>query len=80
MQLLTKAADRLLSVVVPHVTAGACITCPPSWTTTSGCNCVKQSDKNHAQYIKRCSRSGCECQTVTCGPCYNSGIGCKPAT
>lgn len=70
MQLLTKAADRLLSMVVPHVTAGACIVCAPSWKADCGC-----SSKGYVKY-KICSRSGCECQTVTCGPCNNvSGIG-----
>lgn len=36
MRLVTRAADRLLSVIVPRVTASA--GCPPnSWTQTCGC-------------------------------------------
>jgi hypothetical protein len=70
MQLLTKAADRLLSAVVPHVTAGACLTCPPSWTTEVGCPCVTQHSGSREQYVKTCSRSGCECQTIECSSCH----------
>jgi hypothetical protein len=77
MQLLTKAADRLLSAVVPNVTARAgCITCPPSWRTDAGCPCKKQPDGNHVQYVKTCSRTGCDCKTIECGPCQATGIGC----
>jgi hypothetical protein len=75
MQLLTKAADRLLSAVVPHVAARAgCLVCPQGWRTTAGCKCVKSH-----QQVKNCFRTGCNCQTIECGPCYSIGIACRPA-
>ncbi|HEY6315636.1 MAG TPA: hypothetical protein VIY52_33175 [Streptosporangiaceae bacterium] len=72
MQLLTKAADRLLSAVVPHVTAGACLQCPPSWKVECGC-----SSKGYVKY-KICARTGCLCTGIECGPCNNvTGISCS---
>jgi hypothetical protein len=66
MRLVTTVADRLLSVVVPRVTAGAC--CPPDpWVQECYCS-------NHTIYVKTCSYT-CAC-IAHCGGCRNADIGC----
>jgi hypothetical protein len=60
MQVINRMADRLLSAVVPKITAGAC--CPKD-TTLQFCYCVALL---YAQY-RYCSYN-CSCQVV-CGGC-----------
>lgn len=72
MRLLTMAADRLLSTVVPHVTASACIACP---TITVYCECSSHGN-SLVKWYRQCSYSGCECQTEHCGACYATSKKC----
>jgi hypothetical protein len=69
MSLVTKAADRLLSVIVPRATAEA-------WTCPNGCHrvgCVPNC-RNHIIYNrcinnvsgKVCSGYGCRTTVYTC--------------
>lgn len=63
MRMVTKMADRLLSVVVPRVTASA--GCPG--TTRKTCYC----GTNGYWYDKNCSYYGIVCYEV-CGSCYKT--------
>jgi hypothetical protein len=66
MRMITRMSDRLLRLVVPEITAGAC--CPPDpWQQE--CSCT-----NHTIRAKSCSYN-CGCK-VFCGSCYNTYIGC----
>jgi hypothetical protein len=66
MRIITRMSDRLLGLVVPEITAGAC--CPPDpWQQECYC-------RNHTVYVKNCSYT-CAC-AVHCGGCTNSYIGC----
>lgn len=64
MPLLASLADRLLSMVVPRVTAGAC--CPPDPTQVACGPCYKNRLTEH-QSQKTCSYT-CACK-VLCGAC-----------
>jgi len=61
MRAISKIADRLVSVVVPKITAGAC--CPKD-TTLQFCYC----HFGYQAYYRYCSYN-CACQLV-CGSCY----------
>jgi len=61
MRLLDSVADRLVSVVVPKTTAGACECRPEPYTDVcSGCH-------ERTYYSRRCQYD-CNCKIV-CGPC-----------
>ena len=66
MRLITRISDRLVGMVVPEITAGAC--CPPD-TYQQECYC-----RNLTIYAKYCSYN-CACK-VFCGACTNTYIGC----
>jgi hypothetical protein len=61
MRIINGWADRLLSVVVPKITAGAC--CPPD-TTIQFCYCVSHEGYAYGRY---CSYN-CACQ-ISCSTC-----------
>jgi len=66
MRMIERMSDRLLGLMVPEITAGAC--CPPDpWQQECYC-------RSHAIYAKSCSYN-CGCKTF-CGSCYNTYIGC----
>jgi len=62
MQIINRMADRLLSAVVPSITAGAC--CPQD-TTLQFCYCV--GNLGRAAAYRYCSYN-CSCQLI-CGGC-----------
>jgi hypothetical protein len=63
MRMITKLADRMLSAVVPEITAGAC--CPDTYVYVS-CAC-----KKNVQYQKLC-HPNCTCTELLCSGCiYN---------
>jgi hypothetical protein len=73
MRLLAMVADRVLSTVVPHVTASACLKCP---TITKYCEC--SSYKDHlVKWYQTCSYSGCDCTVLRCGACYHTSTLCS---
>ena len=66
MRFVNSLADRLLGVVAPKATAGACVP-PDPWTQY--CSCT-----SHVVRVKNCSY---DCKgTAVCGTCYNSNISC----
>ncbi len=67
MRIIRTMADRMLSAVVPTVTAAA-ICCQPD-PQVYECYC-----HNGVLYLKTCTPR-CNC-TLSCGPCYVSDIGC----
>ena len=68
MRFVASIADRMLAMVVPRATAGAC--CPPDpWKQSCGCH-----SSTHTIWVKNCSYN-CACQ-VFCGTCYNDYISC----
>jgi hypothetical protein len=68
MRMINKLADRLLSAVVPEITAGAC--CSLNGTKyTQECYC-----KGERVWFQHC-QIGCTCK-ATCGACYNTGAQC----
>jgi hypothetical protein len=68
LRMVAKMADRLLSVVVPTVTAGAC--CPHD-PYVQECRCHSATK---SVWVKSCSLN-CACQPV-CSACYNSFVTC----
>jgi hypothetical protein len=66
MRLINSLADRVLGVVVPKTTAGACVP-PDSWTQY--CSCT-----SHVVKTKQC-HYGCTGNPV-CGSCTNTNIEC----
>lgn len=72
MRLIAPIADRLLSIVVPRITAGAC--CPAD-THKVACNgCARNSQHIWLQQFKSCSYT-CACKLI-CGACTE--YGCNP--
>jgi hypothetical protein len=69
MQIVAKAADWLLSTVVPQVTADAC----------SSCNGLRYERECYCSggslYLQWCVR-GCLCQATDCGACFITAISC----
>lgn len=55
---LGRMSDRLLAVLVPKTSAGACA-CGDMWCSTSGCARGK---------VKTC-RANCDCSIVKCEAC-----------
>ena len=72
MRFITPIADRLVSAVVPRVTAGAC--CPPDPYTVTCTACARNYAHVWQKTVKTCSYN-CACQ-VFCGGC--NAIGCSP--
>ena len=66
MRLINSLADRVLGVVAPKMTAGACVP-PDSWTQSCGC-------KSYFIYSKPC-HYGCTGNAV-CGTCTRTNISC----
>jgi hypothetical protein len=66
MRFVTSLADRVISAVVPGITAGAC--CPPD-NYREECYC-----RGSVVWAKNCS-TNCACKAV-CGACYRTNIGC----
>jgi hypothetical protein len=65
MRMITKLADRMLSTVVPEITAGAC--CPDTYVYVQ-CGC---SSKTKLTYQKLC-HPNCTCTELLCSGCiYN---------
>jgi hypothetical protein len=64
MRTIGTLADRMLSMVVPKIKAGAC--CPPD-TTQQFCYCQPYHSIDHANFYRSCSYN-CACQLV-CGGC-----------
>lgn len=67
MRLIAPIADRLLSAVVPRVTAGAC--CPPDTQQVACDGCGRTSQHLWMRAWKTCSYN-CACKLM-CGPCVN---------
>ena len=66
MRLINSLADRVLGVVAPKTTAGACI--PPD-PYTRYCSCT-----SHTVKVKNCNNN---CAGVVfCGSCYSTDIEC----
>lgn len=68
MRLINRMADRLLTAVVPAISAGACCS---KYKQSFGreCSC------NDGRLIEQTCTYGCHC-AVTCGPCRVTGIVC----
>jgi len=65
MGILTSMADRVLSLVVPRASAGACCQNNPGWVF---CYCNRRNPREpNLRYAKYCQYN-CSCQQV-CGPC-----------
>jgi len=68
VRIIATLADRLLGLMVPTVTAGAC--CPHDpWVQECSCH-----ESTETVWAKNCQYN-CACQPV-CGACYNTYIGC----
>ena len=67
MGLVTRAADRLLALVVPRTTAGACC------VSCGYLNCGCTSDGLLRQ--KYCC-ANCNCRGIHCGACYTTNAHC----
>ena len=66
MRIVNSLADRLVGMVAPKATAGACIA-PEHWTQECSC-------KGHLIWVKGCTNN---CAGVAiCGRCYNDYISC----
>jgi hypothetical protein len=63
---MNSLADRLVNLVAPKATAGACIP-PDPYTASCGC-------KSSRIYAKSCSNNCAG--TVFCGSCYATSIVC----
>jgi hypothetical protein len=62
--LIEKFADRMLSLVAPKITAGACACNGP---VTLSCFSGFCKDGHH--YAKVCNVT-CNCSIISCGPCF----------
>lgn len=65
MTLISKAADRMLSLVAPKLTAGACCTLAGKHYTQA---CFGGYCKDYHHYQQNCVVT-CDCG-ASCGPCY----------
>jgi hypothetical protein len=72
MRLIAPLADRLVSIVVPRLTAAA--SCPGTFSETCS-PCARNSNHIWQKKIKKCHYSGPHCTTV-CGSC--TLVGCSP--
>jgi hypothetical protein len=66
MRLVTRLADRALSLVAPRATASACIP-PDPWV--QHCYC-----KSFVEWNKNCSYNCAG--TAVCGACYSTSVSC----
>ncbi len=62
--LIEKAADRLLSLVAPKITAGAC---PCNGPVTL--SCFNGACHNGHHWAKVC-KVRCDCSIISCGACF----------
>lgn len=71
MRILTEMVDRMLSAVVPEITAGACCSMNGQhYKSFCSCPCGKY------QRQKNCIID-CACHGI-CGACYNTSTNCPP--
>lgn len=67
MKFVSSLADRMLSRVVPSVTAAAGITCPEGYYVPCSA-CQRLSGGGYITSAKLCRYSGSRC-TLSCGSC-----------
>jgi len=63
---IEKVADRMLSLVAPKITAGACQCNGPITLSCFGGACT-----NDHLYFKVCNVH-CNCSIISCGPCFRA--------
>jgi hypothetical protein len=70
VHLINRMADRLLTAVVPEISAGASKCC-----SKNGQSFGRECSCNDGRLIEQTCTYGCHC-AVTCGPCRVTGIVC----